>query len=61
MEKVIDLNKTSLYEFISNLEVDEIDELIKQSDNKTEKVFYYRLKEFVLQLQNEKFMAEGHL
>lgn len=59
MEKVINLEKKSLYDFIMNLKKSDIEEMLNSSKTEEEKIFYYKLQELILRLQQEKLIAEG--
>ena len=59
MEKIINLEEKSLYEFIMNLKHKDIYELIKNSKSEEEEEFYYKLQELILRIQQEKLITEG--
>ncbi|NME35224.1 MULTISPECIES: hypothetical protein [Fusobacterium] len=59
MEKIINLEEKSLYEFIINLKHSDIGELIENSKSKEEEDFYWKLQELILRIQQEKIIAEG--
>ena len=59
MEKIINLEEKSLYDFIMNLKKSDIEELLKSAKTKEEEEFYYKLQELILRIQQEKLIAEG--
>lgn len=59
MEKLINLEEKNLYDFIMNLKKSDIEELLKSSKTEEEKIFYYKLQELILRIQQEKLIAEG--
>ena len=58
MEKIINLEEKSLYEFIINLKHRDIGELIENSKSEEEKYFYWKLQELILRIQQEKIIAD---
>lgn len=59
MEKIINLEEKSLYDFIMNLKKSDIEELLKSSRTEEEENFYYKLQELILRIQQEKAIAKG--
>ena len=59
MEKIMNLEEKSLYDYIMNLKKSDIEELLKSSKTEEEEKFYYTLQELILRIQQEKLIAEG--
>lgn len=59
MEKIMNLEEKSLYDYIMNLKKSDIEELLKSSKTEEEEKFYYTLQELILRMQQEKLIAEG--
>lgn len=59
MEKIMNLEEKSLYDYIMNLKKSDIEELLKFSKTEEEEKFYYTLQELILRMQQEKLIAEG--